>query len=66
MRRMIEAGQQDIAWRLFDNMNKQALFYGAVGSLSENADAWPMPGMTTASRSGTFLQAWSKAEQIPL
>lgn len=64
MQRMIEAGQQDIAWQLFDNMNKQALFYGAVGSLSENADAWPLPGAQTARRSGTFLQAWSNAEQI--
>ncbi len=29
MQRMIEAGQQDIAWTLFENMNRQALFQGA-------------------------------------
>ena len=45
-------------------MNRQALFQGAVGSLSENADAWPRPGASWARRSGTFLQAWSNAEHI--
>lgn len=64
MQRMIEAGQQDIAWKLFANMNRQALVEGAVGSLSENADAWPLDNATWARRSGTFLQAWSNAEQI--
>ncbi len=64
MQRMIEAGQQDIAWQLFENMNRQALYEGAVGSLSENADAWPRKGTQWARRSGTFLQAWSNAEQI--
>lgn len=64
MQRMIEAGQQDIAWRLFENMNRQALYEGAVGSLSENADAWPRKGAQWARRSGTFLQAWSNAEHI--
>ncbi len=64
MQRMIEAGQQDIAWQLFANMNRQALVEGAVGSLSENADAWPLDGASWARRSGTFLQAWSNAEQI--
>ncbi len=64
MQRMIEAGQQDIAWQLFSNMNRQALAEGAVGSLSENADAWPREGASWARRSGTFLQAWSNAEQI--
>lgn len=64
MQRMIEAGQADVAWQLFDNMNRQALVQGAVGSLSENADAWPLPGSSWARRSGTFLQAWSNAEQI--
>ena len=37
---------------------------GAVGSLSECADAWCRPGKTWARRTGTFLQAWSNAEQI--
>ena len=64
MQRMIEAGQADTAWDLFENMNRQALSEGAVGSLSENADAWPLPGATWAGRSGTFLQAWSNAEHI--
>lgn len=64
MQRMIESGQQDIAWLLFDNMDRQALYQGAVGSLSENADAWPLDGAKWARRSGTFLQAWSNAEQI--
>ena len=41
MQRMIEFGQQEVAWRLFQNMNHQAMNEGAVGSLSENADAHP-------------------------
>ena len=64
MQRMIEMGQPDIAWQLFNNMNRQALAQGAVGSLSENADAHPREGATWAARSGTFLQAWSNAEQL--
>ena len=64
MQRMIEMGQPDIAWQLFNNMNRQALAQGAVGSLSENADAHPRQGATWANRSGTFLQAWSNAEQL--
>lgn len=64
MQRMIESGQADTAWQLFENMNRQALSEGAVGSLSENADAWPLPGADWAGRSGTFLQAWSNAEHI--
>lgn len=64
MQRMIEMGQPDIAWQLFKNMNRQALAEGAIGSLSENADAHPREGETWAKRSGTFLQAWSNAEQL--
>lgn len=64
MQRMIEMNQPDIAWRLFENMNRQALSQGAVGSLSENADAHPREGADWANRSGTFLQAWSNAEQL--
>lgn len=64
MQRMIEMGQPDIAWQLFTNMNRQALAQGAVGSLSENADAHPREGAEWANRSGTFLQAWSNAEQL--
>lgn len=64
MQRMIEAGQPDIAWELFRNMYIQALTQGAIGSLPENADAWPRAGHTWANPSGTFLQAWSNAEHI--
>ena len=64
MQRMIEYGQTDTAWELFKNMNRQALHEGAVGSLSENADAHPREGQTWVNRSGTFLQAWSNAEHL--
>lgn len=64
MQRMIEMNQQDIAYKLFKNMNRQALAEGAVGSLAENADALPREGEKWAKRSGTFLQAWSNAEQL--
>lgn len=64
MQRMIEYGQIDAAWELFKNMNRQALHEGAVGSLSENADAHPREGRTWVNRSGTFLQAWSNAEHL--
>jgi hypothetical protein len=45
-------------------MNRQALVEGAVGSLSENADAHPREGQSWVKRSGTFLQAWSNAEHL--
>ena len=64
MQRMIEYGQVDTAWELFKNMNRQALHEGAVGSLSENADAHPREGQEWVNRSGTFLQAWSNAEHL--
>ncbi len=64
MQRMIEYGQQETAWKLFCNMNRQALKEGAVGSLSENADAHPREGSEWAGRSGTFLQAWSNSEHL--
>ena len=64
MQRMLEYGQVDAAWELFKNMNRQALHEGAVGSLSENADAHPREGKTWVNRSGTFLQAWSNAEHL--
>ena len=64
MQRMIEYGQVDAAWELFCNMNRQALHEGAVGSLSENADAHPREGQSWVKRSGTFLQAWSNAEHL--
>lgn len=64
IQRMIEYGQVDTAWELFKNMNRQALHEGAVGSLSENADAHPREGQEWVKRSGTFLQAWSNAEHL--
>ena len=64
MQRMVECGEVETAWGLFCNMNRQALKEGAVGSLSECADAYPHPGKQWADRSGTFLQAWSNAEQL--
>ena len=64
MQRMIEYGQVNAAWELFCNMNSQALHEGAVGSLSENADAHPREGQAWVNRSGTFLQAWSNAEHL--
>lgn len=64
MQRMLEYGQVDMAWELFKNMNRQALHEGAVGSLSENADAHPREGRKWVNRSGTFLQAWSNAEHL--
>ncbi len=64
MQRMIEYGQVETAWQLFQNMNRQALVEGAVGSLSENADAHPREGKSWVNRSGTFLQAWSNAEHL--
>lgn len=64
MQRMIEYGQKETAWKLFCNMGRQALKEGAVGSLSENADAHPRPGCDWVNLSGTFLQAWSNAEYL--
>jgi len=64
MQRMIEYNQVEMAWKLFCNMNRQALKEGAVGSLSENADAHPREGAKWVNRSGTFLQAWSNSEQL--
>lgn len=64
MQRMIEYDQIETAWKLFCNMNRQALHEGAVGSLSENADAHPREGKKWVGRSGTFLQAWSNSEQL--
>lgn len=64
MQRMIEYGQKEMAWQLFKNMCRQALDEGAVGSLSENADAHPREGKLWVDRSGTFLQAWSNSEHL--
>ena len=64
MTTLLRFGVQKEPWQLFENMNRQALREGAVGSLAECADALPMPGATWARRTGTFLQAWSNAEHL--
>jgi hypothetical protein len=61
---MIEEGQIDLAWPLFQNMNELALERGVVGGLPETMDAYPHPGETWPRLTGTFLQAWSNAEQL--
>lgn len=64
MQRMIEAGQSDEAFRLFQNMNKQAMSKGVVGGLSENMDAYPHKGKDWPKLTGTYLQAWSNGEHM--
>jgi glycogen debranching enzyme len=64
MQRMIEAGQTETAYKLFRNMNRQALTMGVVGGLSENMDAYPHAGKSWPNLTGTYLQAWSNAEHI--
>ena len=64
MQRMVEVGQVEPAWRLFENMNEQALTRGVVGGLGENTDAYPHPGQAWPRLTGTYLQAWSNSEQL--
>ncbi|HET7462597.1 MAG TPA: amylo-alpha-1,6-glucosidase [Longimicrobium sp.] len=64
MQRMIERGQTEPAWRLFQEMNATALHRGGVGGLPETMDAFPHPGENRPRLTGTFLQAWSNAEQL--
>jgi len=64
MQRMIELGQLEPAWTLFENMNEQALTRGVVGGLGENMDAYPHPGQPWPRLTGTYLQAWSNSEQL--
>jgi glycogen debranching enzyme len=64
MKMLVSCGQVSQPWRLFENMNRQALREGAVGSLAECADALPAPTETWTRRTGTFLQAWSNAEHL--
>ncbi|MBT9392602.1 hypothetical protein KLP40_05445 [Hymenobacter sp. NST-14] len=64
MQRMLEAGQTETAYQLFANMNRQALTRGVVGGLGENMDAYPRPGQRWPKLTGTYLQAWSNAEQL--
>ena len=60
--RMIDYGQPDLAWRLFEHANRLALQGGVVGGLPETMDAYPHPGESAPRLTGTFLQAWSNAE----
>lgn len=64
MQRMIEAGQPEIAYKLFKNMNRQALTKGCVGGMCENMDAYPRPGKSWPKITGTYLQAWSNSEHL--
>lgn len=64
MQRMLESGQTELAWRLFQNMNAIALTRGVVGGLPENLDAYPHPGAPWPRLTGTYLQAWSNSEQL--
>ena len=64
MQRMLELGQADLAWQLFSNTNDIALRRGVVGGLPENLDAYPHPGESEPRLTGTYLQAWSNAEQL--
>jgi glycogen debranching enzyme len=64
MQRMLELGQVEPAWQLFQHMNTLALTRGVVGGLPENLDAYPHPGESQPRLTGTFLQGWSNAEQL--
>jgi glycogen debranching enzyme len=61
---LLQFGVVDQPWQLFENMNRQALTEGAIGSLAECADPLPIPGENWSRRTGTFLQAWSNAEHL--
>jgi hypothetical protein len=64
MQRMVERGQVELAWQLFSNTNAIAATRGVVGGLPENLDAYPHPGESQPRLTGTYLQAWSNAEQL--
>ncbi|HEX9106739.1 MAG TPA: hypothetical protein VF832_05920, partial [Longimicrobiales bacterium] len=64
MQRMVEQGQIEPAWRLFRATSQLALTRGTVGGLPETMDAFPHPGEVLPRLTGTFLQAWSNAEQL--
>jgi glycogen debranching enzyme len=64
IQRLLEFNQIKPAWQLFENMNRQALKEGAIGSLAECADALPLQNARWTRRTGTFLQAWSNAEHL--
>lgn len=64
MQRMIESGEEEVAYQLFKNMNWMALNIGVVGGLCENMDAYPLEGENWAKLTGAYLQAWSNAEHL--
>lgn len=64
MQRMLEFNQIEPAFELFQNSNKQVLYQGCVGGLSENLDAHPKMGSLEPNVTGAYLQAWSNAEQL--
>lgn len=64
MQRLIEFGQHEEAFKLFQNMNEIALTREGVGGLPENSDAYPRQEGLNAKITGTFLQAWSNAEHL--
>jgi glycogen debranching enzyme len=66
MQRMLESGQVELAWQLFASTNAIAATRGVVGGLPENLDAYPHPGDAAPRLTGTYLQAWSNAEQLRL
>lgn len=64
LQRMIERGQVERAWPLLRFNNAMALERGVVGGLAETMDAYPHAGEPWPRLTGTYLQAWSNAEQL--
>jgi hypothetical protein len=54
-------GYQDLSWQLTQNLGRQILGLGTLGSMSENLDALPHEN-GRLKPSGTFAQSWSVAE----
>lgn len=64
LQRMVDYGQVELAWRLFEQTSRLALQRGVVGGLPETMDAYPHPGEPLPRLTGTFLQGWSNAEHL--
>ncbi|MEW6021434.1 MAG: amylo-alpha-1,6-glucosidase [Pseudomonadota bacterium] len=54
-------GYQDLSWPLTQNLGRQILGLGTLGSMSENLDALPREDGSMRP-TGTFAQSWSVAE----
>jgi len=54
-------GYQDLSWPLTQNLGRQILGLGTLGSMSENLDALPQDD-GSLKPTGTFAQSWSVAE----